>query len=65
MKEVKENKLNVIDEDFEYKDITKIKLEYVPELSEVKNIQDLKKIQKAKNYKPGWVYHQAKIRKFL
>ena len=65
VREVKENKLNVIDEEFEYKDITKIKLEYVPELSEVKNIQDLKKIQKAKNYKPGWVYHQAKIRKFL
>lgn len=65
VKEVKENKLDVIDEDFEYRDIKKIKTEYIPELSQVRNIEDLKKIQKAKKYKPGWVYHQAKLRKFL
>ncbi|AXI27281.1 helicase [Gemella sp. ND 6198] len=65
VKEIQERKLEVIDEEFEYRDIKKIKLEYIPELSEVKNINDLKKIQKAKKYKNGWVYYQAKLKGYL
>ena len=65
--EVKERKEYEVDQQAELAEITEspvIQLNF-KEPSDCKNMKELYELAKARQYKPGWAYHQGKLLGFI